>query len=294
MNWDFIYRGETRDLDDAVRAAAEGSFIRLPHGRTHYELGGPDIGRPVVLVHGFSVPYFIWDATFAALVSGGHRALRYDLLGRGYSDRPALSYNLDLFVQQLHELVDALQIRQADLIGLSMGGVIAAAFTARHPTQVRRLALIDPIGTEPMPLNLFYKLALLPGVSEIILGLLGTERMVQNLASDFFDPSEVERFRPKYRAQMQIRGFKRAIVSTLRSRAVDGSPQTYARLGQLGKPVLLVWGREDRTLPLSQSVPILKLVPQAEFHIIEHAGHIPNVEQPDTVHPLLLQFLDSP
>src|SRR5512143_4045949 len=152
MNWDFIYRGETRDLDDAARAHAGGSFIRLPLGCTHYELAGPQRQRPVVLIHGFSVPYFVWDGTFAALLAAGHRPLRYDLLGRGYSDRPRVRYDLGLFVRQLAQLLDGLQIEEVDLVGLSMGGAIATGFTVQFPTRVRRLVLIDPIATEPRPL----------------------------------------------------------------------------------------------------------------------------------------------
>jgi pimeloyl-ACP methyl ester carboxylesterase len=293
MNWDFIYRGETRLLDDEARLAAGGSFADLPHGCTHYEIAGPADASPIVLIHGFSVPHFIWDITFEALGRAGRRVLRYDLFGRGFSDRPHVRYNLDLFVQQLADLLDFLKVEQASLVGLSMGGAIATAFTARYPERLQRLALIDPIGTEPMPLNLFYKAALLPGVSEVLLSLIGTERMVDSFAGDFFDPAEVQRFRDRYRAQMQFRGFKRAIVSTLRNKAVHGSPDSYARLGQLDVPVLLIWGREDRTLPLEQSQPILKLVPRAEFHIIANAGHIPNVERPEIVNPILLSFLDG-
>ena len=73
MNWDFIYRGEIKEIDDEVRASTSGSFIRLSEGCTHYELSGPDSGEAVVLVHGFSVPYFIFDPTFSFLVNSGFR-----------------------------------------------------------------------------------------------------------------------------------------------------------------------------------------------------------------------------
>ncbi len=291
MNWDLLYRGETRNLDDAARAEAGGSFVLLPQGCTHYELAGPDGKMPAVLVHGFSAPYFVWDITFDTLKAAGSRVLRYDLLGRGYSDRPRVRYNLGMFMEQLGSLLDALGMQQVDLVGLSMGGLIASAFTVQNPGRVRRLALIDPIGTQSMPLNWLYKAALLPGLSELIVSLLGTDRMVEGLAHDFFDPTEVERFRDSYRAQMQFRGFKRAIISTLRNKVVDGSPETYRRLGQLSTPVLLLWGKDDTTLPIKQSQSILDLVPRAEFHAIEHAGHIPNVEQPQQVNPILLDFL---
>ena len=295
MNWDFIYRGEKKNLDDTARAAAGGSFVRLSQGCTHYELSGTPttnaVSTTVVLIHGFSVPLFIWDPTFEALTSAGRRALRYDLFGRGLSDRPHVAYGISLFVRQLADLLVALQIEHVDLIGLSMGGAIAAAFSVEFPHRVHRLALIDPVGTEPMPLNLLYKTALLPGVSELILSLLGTENIVQSLASDFYDPAQVERFRERYRAQMQFHGFKRAIVSTLRNKTVNGFPGIYRRLGQLSIPVLLLWGREDHTLPIEQSRPILDLVPRAKFHIIEGSGHIPNCEKPDVTNPILLDFL---
>ena len=84
-------------------------------------------------MHGFSVPYFIWDPTFKFLTKSGFRVLRYDLFGRGYSDRPKLRYDIDLFCKQLRELLDTLGFEQINLMGLSMGGPITATFTARYP-----------------------------------------------------------------------------------------------------------------------------------------------------------------
>ena len=186
-----------------------------------------------------------------------------------------------------------LNIKQVNLIGLSMGGAITSAFTVKFPGRVRKLILIDPIGTCAMPLPWMYKAAILPGISELILGLAGTERMVQNAASDFFDLEHIKMFRDQYRVQLQYRGFKRAILSTLRNKTLDGFPEVYQRLGKLNTPVLLFWGRNDRTLPLEQSRDILSAVSRAEFHVIEDCGHIPHYEKPEEVNPIIQQFLDS-
>ena len=292
MNWDFIYRGETRYLDDVTRkTATSGSFIKLSDGYTHFELDGALSGQPVVLIHGFSVPYFIWDPTFHALVSAGFRVLRYDLYGRGYSDRPHRNYDIDLFVRQLRDLLDGLQIQQVDLIGLSMGGAIASAFIVHLPQRVRQLVLIDPIGVLPIPLSLLYRAATLPGISELILGLAGTEKFISGLATDFFDPTHIKLFQDQYRKQMQIKGFKRAILSTLRNKTADGFPEIYEQLGKLHIPIMLLWGRDDQTLPLEQSDSLLKLISPEEFHIIENCGHIPNYERPEIVNPTLINFL---
>ena len=293
MNWDFIYRGEIKEIDDHVRASTNGSFIRLSDGFTHYELSGPDKGQFVALVHGFSVPYFIFEPTFNYLISAGFHVLRYDLFGRGFSDRPHVKYNIDLFVNQLKELLDALCIKQVNLIGLSMGGAIASAFTVNFTERVRKLILIDPVGVQSMPLSWMYKAAILPGISELILGLVGTERMVKSVASDFFDLEHVKMFQDQYRVQLHYRGFKRAILSTLRNKTVGGFPEIYQHLGKLNIPVLLFWGRNDQTLPLEQSREIVSAVRCAEFHIIENCGHIPHYEKPEEVNPIIQQFLNS-
>ncbi len=294
MNWDFIYRGETKSLNDTTRSSVtSGAFIELSKGFTHYELGGPQTGIPVILIHGFSVPYFIWDPTFQALTSLGFYVLRYDLFGRGFSDRPRLKYDLYLFVRQLRDLLDRLNFSQGNLIGLSMGGVIASAFTVQAPQRVSKLVLIDPIGTQPMPLNMLYKAALLPGISELLLGLIGHEKMINGTGSVFYNIKDIKLLQHHIREQLQFKGFKRAILSTLRNRMLDGFPDVYERLGKLHLPILLFWGRNDDTLPIEQSDQLLKLIPYAELQVVENSGHIPHYERPDIVNPILNQFLTS-
>jgi len=132
----FPYRDEVKRLNATTRKSIDGSFLSLPDGFTHYELTNTQLENTVVLVHGFSVPSFIFDPTFKFLTESGFRVLRYDLFGRGFSDRPHTRYNIDLFDKQLSDLLDALRFKSpANLIGLSMGGPVAATFTARHPSR---------------------------------------------------------------------------------------------------------------------------------------------------------------
>lgn len=294
MNWDFVYRGETDSLDETSRRELGGAFARLSAGYTHYELAGPGEGRAVILVHGFSAASFIWDPTWAALSSAGLRVLRYDLFGRGYSDRPPVPNNLALFVQQLRELLDSLSIAEVDLVGLSMGGPIAAGFATRYPRRVRRVALIDPVGPDPVPLRPIYRLALLPGIAELLLGLSGSGGVARGAATDFFGPAPVHEFEQVYLRQMRFKGFKRSLLSSVRHGMIGGFPQVYERLGQEGKPVLLIWGTFDRAVPIQQSTRLCALVPQAEFHAIDGCSHTPHYEKPSVVNPMLLEFLLRP
>lgn len=289
----FPYFDENRDLDESTRKEAGGSFIKLTDGTTHYELSGPENGKPIVLVHGFSVPYFIFDPTFDFLTKAGFRVLRYDLIGRGYSDRPKTAYKIDLFVRQLRDLLEALNLPQVNLLGLSMGGPITASFIDQNPQVVDKFILIDPAGAKRVTLSLLLEAVKLPIFGELALGLFGSGSMVKGIASDMFDPELVEHFQAQYKIQMQYKGFKYAILSTMRNRMLESFAETYARVGKLKKPTLLIWGKNDATVPFKNSTEILKAIPHAEFHPIENCGHIPHYEKPEIVNKILLEFLSK-
>lgn len=287
----FPYLDETLELNEETRKDLPGSFIALPSGITHYEEGGDKNGQPVVLVHGFSVPYFIYDPTFEFLSNQGFRVLRYDLLGRGFSDRPNVRYNADLFVNQLTELLDALDFKNIALVGLSMGGPITASFIQRHPRYVSKHVLIDPAGAKAVSLSPMLKAVRMPGLGELFLGLFGSGSMVKGIASDLFTPELVEQFRAKYKIQMKYRGFKRAILSTMRNGMLNSFIESYRRVGALKKPTLIFWGRQDATIPFEHSADILAAMPHAELRVVENCGHIPHYERPGEVDEILLEFL---
>lgn len=297
----FPFVNETEDLTDAVRNNAGGSFIRLSDGICHFEFGGLDMPLRdysttdvIVLIHGFSVPYFIWDPTFEFLVRSGFRVLRYDLFGRGLSDRPRVRYDIHLFVRQLKDLLDALGIKEpVHLAGLSMGGPISAAFMDKFPERVKSHILVDPAGAKPIPLSWTLKAAKLPIVAELVLGLFGGESLVKGIASDFFSSGLIKQFQNNYRIQMRYKGFIRAILSTIRNGMLDSFYETYQRVGKLKKPTLLFWGRNDTTVPFEDSRAILSAISHAEFHPIENCGHIPHYEKPAEFNPILLKFLNS-
>ncbi len=284
--------GEMEPVERGRREAKGASFIRLSHGLTHYELGGPAGGRPVVLVHGFSVPMFIWEPTFTALTGAGYRVLRYDLYGRGLSDRPPLRYDKALFVRQLSELIEAVAMpRPFALFGLSMGGAIAAAYTAQAAEAVERLALLDPAGL-PYPIPTGMKLLKLPLLGELLMGPPGTRLLLQGLRDDLgADHPALPDYEARYRRQMRYFGFRRALLSTVRSGVLWQGAEDFAAVGRSGLPVLLIWGEEDRVVPFALHQRLLELIPQAEFHPIPGARHIPHYAMPEVVNPVLLEFL---
>lgn len=285
-----LRNSEWRPLDATARAAAPGAHVQLGEGSVHYQLAGPADGPPVLLVHGFSVPSYIYDPTFSALAAAGHRVIRFDLYGRGSSDRPRGAYDIARYTRQVDELLDALAIEgPVDLVGLSMGGVITASYAAEHPARVRRLVLIDPmasareIGLLRWPLlgEYLFRVAVLPG-------------MAAGQASDFVHPERFPDWSERYRPQMRYFGFGRAILSTLREVATRDPLAAYRAVGAQQRPVLLVWGEQDQTVPFALSGPVREALGAHRFLAVADAGHLPHLERPDVVEPALLEFLRVP
>ena len=286
----FVHRDQESDtLNDQTRTGVAGSFVRLPHGTVHYQLAGPERGRTVVLVHGFSVPYYIWDPTYDELVKKGFRVLRYDLYGRGYSDRPDEVYGPDLYDIQLNALLSQLNVSGAvDLVGLSMGGPIVVTFADRHPGKVRSLTLVDPAylsGEEP-PLQVRA-----PLIGEYVMDVFIAPSLPHSQVDVFVHPERFPDYEGKYLPQMHYKGFRRALLSTMRNYLTRDDRLEYQQLGKSGLPVLLVWGKSDRTVPFSISKDVLKAVPQAQFYPVDQAAHVPQYEQPEVFNPILIRFL---
>ena len=282
---------EQKELDDEIRKTLPGDFIQLSDGFTHYELAGPKDGNVTVLVHGFSTPMFVWDPTYEYLIKEGFRVLRYDLYGRGYSDRPITTYNMDLFIQQLIELIQKLKLVEINLVGLSMGGGICVVFADTYPGLVNKVSLIDPIGF-PMGRNILLSILKVPILNNLTLKLyLSHNRVINSQKEDFYQYGKVEEYLDMYTEQLRFKGFLRAIRSTVLNTPFTNLKEKYENLEKRKVPVQLFWGEEDQTIPYETSQIVCETVPSIEFHAIKESGHIPHYTHPDEVNPLLAKFL---
>jgi pimeloyl-ACP methyl ester carboxylesterase len=281
---------ERSTLDDGARAAAPGRFVTLESGVTHYEMAGPDTGRAVVLVHGFSVPAYIWDSTFHALANAGYRVVRFDVFGRGWSDRPDAEYDGAFFDAQLRGLLDSLRITEpVDLFGLSFGGFITAHFTSTHPDRVRTLVLVDPTTTvRELP-----AIIAAPVVGPYLWQVTAVPSMPAGQPTDFLHPERFPGWEERYKPQMQYRGFGRALRrSVLAQKGVD-YPGMYASIAKIGTPVLLVWGRQDVTTPFSDAANVTRVITSAEFFPVDSSGHLPHLEQTTLFNARVFEFFAS-
>jgi len=277
-------------IDAADRAGAPGKFVALTNGVTHYDLTGPDTARLVVLVHGFSVPYYIWDSTAVTLGKAGYRVLRYDLYGRGLSDRPDVTYDGALYDRQLGDLLDSLHVTgPIDLAGVSFGGFVTAHYTAGHAARVRTLTLVDPVsGAGQLPWALRQ-----PVLGPWLWQVTRVPGMAEGQSSDFLHPEHFPTWADQYRPQMRFRGFGRSLLSSSVSMSHVSFDSLYSQVAKTGVPVLLIWGKQDHTIPIAMSEVVRRNIPAAEYAPIDSSGHLPHIEQTKIFHERMIAFFEA-
>lgn len=284
---------EKQKLDANVRKLAVGEFVELPAGFVHYELSGATEGDLVVLVHGFSVPYYVWDPTVDELLKEGYRVLRYDLYGRGYSDRPRVEYDLVFFEQQISDLTTVLVPGEPfHIIGLSMGGPIVASYANHHPDLIKSVTFIAPevlpvTEKDIFPMNV-------PLIGEWIVGTyLVPFNLPQSQLDDFYRPQDFPGWEEQYREQLQYKGFKYAILSTIRNLVKFNPLEIYENLQKTGIATLLIWGEEDQSVSYEAIVALLERLPDTQYRFVGEAGHLPQYEKADVVTPVIIEFLQK-
>ena len=278
-------------LTAEVGTKVEGAFVALPDGMVHYRWDGPADGPVVVLLHGLALSSFVWEQTVDALAEAGLRVLSYDHFGRGWSDRPEKTYDVDLFDRQLLGLLDKLGVSDAvDLVGVSMGGAVAVVFADRHPKRVRRLVLIAPAGL-PHELPLLGRLAQMPVVGDWMMTLFGRQVVLQFLEDSLSDRALASRVERSVVEPMTYKGYLPAVLSTLRNYPLAGLADTYARVGRQNRRVLLIWGEVDRLIPIANAQQVAEAMPGLEFLSVAGASHAVQLEQPEVVNPAIVRFL---
>lgn len=283
---------ETSPLDERARNTLDANFASLQHGKVHYQLAGTETRGTVVLVHGFSLPSYIWDKNIDALVKAGYQVLRFDLYGRGYSERPELDYNIDLFVQQLKELSTKLLLPEPfHLVGISMGGPITTRFSHQNPEKVKSLTLLAPLVETPERFDL--NLLRPPLLGEALSGIVMMPKLANGLANTVYDVNSFPDWHQRLAEHDHFKGYRRALLSTLRYLAGKSFIEDYRAFGQTNIPSLLIWGREDRVVDFTQHQTVKTAVPAITFFSLEKTGHLPQMEQTTQVNKMLIDFINQ-
>jgi pimeloyl-ACP methyl ester carboxylesterase len=245
-------------------------------------------GPPLVLIHGITSSSENWCGV-APRLAEHHMLLAPDLLGHGNSAKPRGDYSMGGFASGLRDLMMALDIPRATIVGHSLGGGVAMQFAYQFPGMADRLALVASGGLG-RDVHSFLRAATIPG-AELVIPLLASRRVLNagravgrtldrvgiKLGNDVLEMARghASLGDPKTRA---------AFVHTLRA-IIDPSGQRVRATDRLylaaQLPVLLLWGARDRIIPLEHGIRAHELIPGSRLEVFERSGHFPHLDEPD-------------
>lgn len=284
---------QTLELTDSERKKLDGSFISLPSGNTHYQMAGS--GEPVILTHGYATPYFIYDKIFYALVKAGYKVIRYDLLGRGFSERVKGKYNPELFAKQLYELSQALLgDEKFILFGTSMGGSITTTFCRLYPNHVKKLVLLAPAGMDTFEPPFYMKLCSAPIIGDAVFSIIGGKTLLKNSCKELkYSVRQKDYYLRSFAKSIKYKGFTKCTLSSLRNTILNTKETVkgYYSVNEQNIPMLVIWGTDDKTMPYYQIEKMKEICPNAEYHTFEGSGHIFLFDEGERTMEIVLNFI---
>ncbi len=259
----------------AKYATPPSKFVDIGGLQVHYRDEGQ--GFPVVLLHGAGSSLFTWDA-WAADLSRDYRVICYDLPGFGLTGPNATKdYSMAWHSRFLDAFLDKLNVPACYLAGNSFGGRIAVGFAAGHPERVKKLILIDASGyPAPHDKVLALRLARMPVIGPILGHLTPRFFVAMTIRQTYGDPRRLTDALIDRYDDMILREGNRETFGIL-ARAI---PNSRAQIQAIAVPTLILWGSEDRTIPVSFAERFHRDIRNSRLIVYRGAGHMPMEEIP--------------
>ena len=272
--------------------------VELHGHRVIYRVAGS--GPPVVLIHGMVNTSRHWESV-ALRLAEDYTVIAPDLIGHGDSATPRGDYSLGAHAAVIRDLLAAIGIDRATIVGHSLGGGVAMQFFYQFPGRTERLVLVSSggLGREVSPL---LRTAALPGASAA-LWLIAHPRLVAGLrhaggrlrrrgsGKGVYLEAVARALRP-----LGEPGAREAFLQTLRS-VIDVKGQRVSARDRLyllrNMPTLIVWGERDNTIPLAHGRWAHEAAPGSRFETLPRAAHFPHLEDPAGLAAALRDFLET-
>ena len=269
-----------------MRLIGNNISISINNLTVSYSDQGPDDAPTVIFIHGFPLNRSMWDMQIEGLKEN-YRVIAYDIRGHGNSDPDIDEFFIELFVNDLLRFMKKLGIEKPILCGLSMGGYIALNAVLRYPDRFDGLILNDTQCIADTP-------EIKENRCQAIIRIMknGVEQYADEIIKNLFAP---ESFTNKKNV---IAGVKKMIINTTKQslcntlHALAERKETCDQLPEINIPVLIMVGKEDKITPIAAAQQMHEKILNSKLEIIQHAGHLSNLENPTAFNAHLVNFLE--
>jgi pimeloyl-ACP methyl ester carboxylesterase len=248
---------------------------------------GPTDSPTIIFIHGFPLNKLMWEKQIEALKET-YRVIAYDIRGHGDSGAGKDIFSIELFVDDLFSLMDALKIETTILCGFSMGGYIALNAVEKHPERFNALLLCDTNCAADLPEAKEKRIKAIDSIKE-----KGLENYAGESLKKLFAPISFSKHLEEIAIvrDMIMKTSTQSIYKTLH--ALAERKETCTRLDKIKEPVLIMVGKEDEITPPDVAQIMHEKIKGSIIHIIDHAGHLSNMENSSDFNRQVSGFLSS-
>lgn len=269
-------------------------YVKVGEIKTRFWALG-DEGKTVIMIHGISGSVENWSLNINALAQH-HRVYAIDLAGFGHSDQPPVPFTFSYGAQFVNDFMEVQHIDRASLIGNSMGGGVTLQFAIQFLDKVEKLVLANSAGLG-RELAFILRLVTLPLIGEL-LTRPSRKGTAWTLKQCVYDPALIteELVESSYQLATLPKAQKYFLSTlrednNLRGQHADNVLSIVDNLATITAPTLIIWGQQDRILPVAHAYAAEERIPNAELHVLNPCGHLPQLERAEEFNTLILEFL---
>lgn len=252
-------------------------------GAKIYYLEAGEAAKPtVILLHGLGSSGVSWQLNIAALAANYH-VIVPDQIGFGKSDKPLLKYRVGTYADFLDKFMSEIKVEKAHLVGNSLGGWVAGLTAIKYPNRVEKIVLADAAGLKPREIDLKQIYALNYSTRDEVRGLIKLVFYNQAVfGSEIFVDQSMS---------LRVQAGDGYTINSLIESIKREEDFLNNRLSEIKKPTLIIWGKQDRLLPVADAEIFNKGIAGSELVVFDQCGHVPQVEKALDFNTAVLKFL---
>lgn len=281
---------------EQVPHSDKSHFVDVDGVRIHYQEFGEHAAPAIILIHGYSASTYSWSQTAPRLAQNGFRVFVVDLIGFGFSEKPAWSdYTIDSQARMITRLMNRLGVGTATVIGSSYGGAVALSVALDNPERVSKLVLSGAVCNDDIKEMPVTKLVTMPFIGEVLTPFLTGSRTyvrarmrnsLNESSHHLIDDSRIQAvMRP-----LQASDAHRSLLHTLKNWHASRLERDAHMVTQ---PTLLIWGEQDKVIPLHNGRYLHRQIENSRLIVFKNCGHLPHEEYTSEFVHLVTDFEKS-
>jgi pimeloyl-ACP methyl ester carboxylesterase len=294
--WKFLTRANTvkwDDFADRMHHPENSHFVEIDGSTVHFQEFGDPTDPKLILIHGYTASTFAWQAAAPRLAGENFHVLAVDLIGFGFSDKPAaFDYSIASQARVIERFMNRMGIGKATVVGSSYGGAVASTIALDYPERVEKLVLVDAVCNDDALAHPALKLASIPGLGEFLAPFLIDSkmflrrRMRETLAPANHHLITEERIEAVL-GPISAADAHHSFVAT--ARAWDAC-RIQEDAEYIRQPTLIVWGENDTVIPKINGERLFDSILNSRLVVFKNCGHVPQEEKPDLFTRVVADF----